>query len=59
MRYLMAIMLALCCLMLQASAGDYVLHIFGNANMDGTIDEKDIDSSKGDNKRNNQFYNAL
>ncbi|OPY49854.1 MAG: Periplasmic binding protein [Methanosaeta sp. PtaU1.Bin112] len=46
MRYLMAIMLAFCCLMLQASAGGYVLHIFGNANMDGTIDEKDIDYLK-------------
>ncbi len=46
MRYLIAIMLAFCCLMLQASSGDYVMHIFGNSNMDGTIDEKDIDHLK-------------
>lgn len=46
MRYSMAFMLGLCCLMLQASAGDYILHIFGNANMDGTIDEMDLDYLK-------------
>jgi iron complex transport system substrate-binding protein len=46
MRYIIAIMLALFCLMLQASSGDYVLHIFGNSNLDGTIDEKDIDHLK-------------
>jgi len=32
--------------MLQASAGNYVLQIFGNANMDETIDERDIDCLK-------------
>lgn len=46
MRYSTKIMLALCSLMLQASAGDYVLHIFGNANMDGAIDENDLDYLK-------------
>ncbi|MDD2755730.1 MAG: ABC transporter substrate-binding protein [Methanothrix sp.] len=46
MRYPITIMLGLCFLMLQASAGDYVLHIFGNANMDDTINEKDIDYLK-------------
>jgi iron complex transport system substrate-binding protein len=42
MRHLIAIMLAICCLMLSASAGDYVLHIFGNANLDDNIDEQDL-----------------
>jgi len=46
MRYLMAITLAFCCLMLLASSEDYVLRICGNANMDGTIDEMDIDHLK-------------
>ncbi|HOI21634.1 MAG TPA: ABC transporter substrate-binding protein, partial [Methanothrix soehngenii] len=39
---LIAVMM-LCGLLAQASAGDYILHIYGNANMDGTIDEKDIE----------------
>jgi iron complex transport system substrate-binding protein len=39
---LIAVMM-LCALLAQASAGDYILHIYGNANMDGTIDEKDIE----------------
>lgn len=42
MRYQIMIMLALSCLILQASSGGYILHIFGNANMDGTIDQEDI-----------------
>jgi iron complex transport system substrate-binding protein len=42
MRYLIAIMLAICCLMFSASAGDYVLHVFGNANLDDNIDEQDL-----------------
>ncbi|MGB4087576.1 ABC transporter substrate-binding protein [Methanothrix sp.] len=42
MRYQIMIMLALSCLILQASSGEYILHIFGNANMDGTIDQEDI-----------------
>ena len=42
MRYLMAITLVLCCLILQASAGDYVLQIFGNANLDENIDDQDL-----------------
>lgn len=45
MRYLFA-MLALCALALPTFAGNYVLHIFGNANMDGTIDESDVDQLK-------------
>jgi len=47
MRHLMAIALALCCLMLQASAGDYVLHIFGNANLDENIDSQDLEYLQG------------
>ncbi len=47
MKCSMAIALALCCLMLQASAGDYVLHIFGNANMDENIDNQDITYLQG------------
>ncbi|MGB4087577.1 ABC transporter substrate-binding protein [Methanothrix sp.] len=42
MRYQIAIMLALCSLVVLASAGDYVLHIFGNANLDDDIDEQDL-----------------
>ncbi|MCK9439892.1 MAG: ABC transporter substrate-binding protein [Methanothrix sp.] len=42
MRNSIAIMLAICCLMLSASAGDYILHIFGNANLDDNIDEQDL-----------------
>ena len=42
MKYLLRIMLALSCLILSANAGDYVLHVFGNANMDGTVDEQDV-----------------
>ena len=42
MRYLMAMMLLLCVLALPVNAGDYVLHIFGNANLDGNIDEQDL-----------------
>lgn len=49
MKCSMAIALALCCLMLQASAGDYVLHIFGNANMDENIDNQDITYLQGNN----------
>ncbi|MDD4579076.1 MAG: ABC transporter substrate-binding protein, partial [Methanothrix sp.] len=40
--------LALCMLALpDISASGYVLHIFGNANMDGAIDESDIDQING------------
>ena len=46
MRHLMA-MLVLCGLVLPASSGSYVLHIFGNANMDGAIDQYDIDQLNG------------
>lgn len=42
MRYLIAIMLVLSCGMAQASAGDYILHIFGNANLDENIDDEDL-----------------
>ena len=45
MRHIIA-MLVLCGLVLPASSGGFVLHIFGNANMDGTIDESDIDQIK-------------
>jgi iron complex transport system substrate-binding protein len=41
-RCLIAVIM-LCGLLAQASAGDYILHIYGNANMDGTIDMKDIE----------------
>jgi len=42
MRYVMAIMLLLCGLALSANAGGYVLHVFGNANLDSDIDERDL-----------------
>ncbi|HOK58050.1 MAG TPA: ABC transporter substrate-binding protein [Methanothrix sp.] len=32
-----------CCIITQAAAGDFVLHIFGNANMDDRIDENDLE----------------
>lgn len=35
-------MLVLSCGMAQASAGDYILHIFGNANLDENIDDEDL-----------------
>ncbi|RQW80697.1 MAG: ABC transporter substrate-binding protein, partial [Methanothrix sp.] len=40
-----AAILVLCIALVLPSAlgAGYVLHIFGNANMDGTIDAKDID----------------
>ncbi len=47
MRYSMAIMLAICCLMLSASADEYILHIFGNANLDDNIDEQDLTYLRG------------
>ena len=47
MRYLMAMMLLLCGLAIPANAGDYVLHIFGNANLDGNIDEQDLEYLQG------------
>lgn len=47
MRYSITIMLAICCLMLSASAGDYILHIFGNANLDDNIDEQDLTYLRG------------
>ncbi|OPY49855.1 MAG: corrinoid ABC transporter substrate-binding protein [Methanosaeta sp. PtaU1.Bin112] len=42
MRYKIAILLALFSLMISASAGDYILRIFGNANLDSDIDEQDL-----------------
>jgi iron complex transport system substrate-binding protein len=42
MRYKIAILLVLFSLMISASAGDYVLRIFGNANLDSDIDEQDL-----------------
>ncbi len=47
MRYLMAMMLLLCGLAIPAHAGDYVLHIFGNANLDSNIDEQDLEYLQG------------
>jgi len=41
MRQFPAIVLAVFCMMLLASGGDYVLHIYGNANLDDDIDELD------------------
>jgi iron complex transport system substrate-binding protein len=47
-RYSCLAILALCLALVLPSAmgGGYVLHIFGNANMDGTIDAKDVDYLK-------------
>ena len=36
-------LLALCCLILPVGAGDYILHVFGNANMDDDVNEQDLE----------------
>lgn len=43
MKHIMVFMLVLSILMPSVYAGGYILHIFGNANMDDTIDERDLD----------------
>ena len=35
-------LLALCCLILPVGAGDYILHVFGNANMDDDVNDLDL-----------------
>lgn len=43
MRPLKALMLAFALLMLSASGNGYVLHIFGNANLDDDINDQDLE----------------
>jgi len=38
----MMMLLALCCLILPVGAGDYILHVFGNANMDDDVNDLDL-----------------
>lgn len=40
---IIALIVMSCCIIAQASAGDFVLHIFGNANMDDRIDGDDLE----------------
>lgn len=46
MKYSLALALCLLIAVLPALGDGYVLHVFGNANMDGTIDAKDINYLK-------------
>jgi iron complex transport system substrate-binding protein len=43
---MLASILALC-LMVGISAADFTLHVYGNANMDDVIDERDIEYARG------------
>ncbi|HOT06962.1 MAG TPA: ABC transporter substrate-binding protein [Methanotrichaceae archaeon] len=45
--FLLVILLVLPCMASPISAGSYTLGIFGNANMDDTIDEQDIEYVRG------------